>query len=63
MTQEHLGALFLDSRRRVLREREIYVGTASKALVSTREVMRFALDANADKTALRTRKFAMRSSG
>jgi DNA repair protein RadC len=47
MTQEHLGALFLDSRRRVLREREIYVGTASKALVSTREVMRFALDANA----------------
>src|SRR5438270_8157739 len=32
MTQEHLGALFLDSRSRVLREREIYVGTASKAL-------------------------------
>ncbi|HEY4640254.1 MAG TPA: DNA repair protein RadC [Thermoanaerobaculia bacterium] len=47
MTQEHLGALFLDSRRRVLREREIFVGTASKALVSTREVMRYALDANA----------------
>jgi DNA repair protein RadC len=47
MTQEHLGALFLDSRSRVLREREIYVGTASKALVSTREVIRFALDANA----------------
>ncbi|MBV8544306.1 MAG: DNA repair protein RadC [Acidobacteria bacterium] len=47
MTQEHLGALFLDSRRRVLREREIYVGTSSKALVSTREVMRYALDANA----------------
>jgi DNA repair protein RadC len=47
MTQEHLGALFLDSRSRVLREREIYVGTASKALVSTREVLRFALDANA----------------
>jgi DNA repair protein RadC len=47
MTQEHLGALFLDSRRRVLRDREIYVGTASKAFVSTREVIRFALDANA----------------
>jgi DNA repair protein RadC len=47
MTQEHLGALFLDSRSRVLREREIYVGTASKAFVSTREVIRFALDANA----------------
>jgi DNA repair protein RadC len=47
MTQEHLGALFLDSRSRVLREREIYVGTASNAFVSTREVIRFALDANA----------------
>jgi len=47
MTQEHLGALFLDSRSRVLREREIYVGTATKAFVSTREVMRYALDANA----------------
>jgi len=47
MTQEHLGALFLDSRSRVLREREIYVGTASRALVSTREVIRYGLDANA----------------
>lgn len=47
MHQEHLGALFLDSRRRVLREREIYVGSVSRALVSTREVIRFALDANA----------------
>ena len=47
MTQEHLGALFLDSRSRVLREREIYIGTAFKAFVSTREVIRYALDANA----------------
>ncbi|MGH9419620.1 MAG: UPF0758 domain-containing protein, partial [Thermoanaerobaculia bacterium] len=35
MHQEHLGALFLDSRQRVLREREIYVGTVFNALVST----------------------------
>lgn len=47
MNQEHLGALFLDSRNRVLREREIYVGTIANALVSTRDVIRFALDANA----------------
>jgi len=47
MTQEHLGALFLDSRSRVLRDREIYVGTTFKAFVSTREVIRYALDANA----------------
>jgi DNA repair protein RadC len=47
MRQEHLGALFLDARHRILREREIYVGTAFTAFVSTREVVRFALDANA----------------
>ena len=47
MHQEHLGALFLDSRRRILREREIYVGTSTNALVSTRDVIRFALEANA----------------
>src|ERR1700692_293016 len=47
LNQEHLGALFLDSRNRVLREREIYVGTIANALVSTRDVIRFALDANA----------------
>ncbi|HXA16960.1 MAG TPA: DNA repair protein RadC [Thermoanaerobaculia bacterium] len=47
LRQEHLGALFLDSRRRILREREIYVGTTFKAFVSTRDVVRLALDANA----------------
>lgn len=47
MHQEHLGALFLDSRSRILREREIYVGTVFNALVSTRDVIRFALEANA----------------
>jgi len=47
LNQEHLGALFLDSRNRVLREREIYVGTIANALVSTRDVIRCALDANA----------------
>lgn len=48
MNQERLGGLFLDSRNRVLRERElIYVGSIANALVSTRDVIRFALDANA----------------
>jgi DNA repair protein RadC len=45
--QEHLGAVFLDSRQRVLRQREVYVGTVSRALVSTRDVIRYALDTNA----------------
>jgi DNA repair protein RadC len=38
--QEHLIGVFLDSRGRVIREREI-------SIVSTRDVLRFALDANA----------------
>jgi DNA repair protein RadC len=42
--QERLGAIYLDSRNRVLREREVYVGTVSTATVSTRDVIRFALD-------------------
>src|SRR4051812_165416 len=44
MTQEHLGALFLDSRSRVLREREIYVGTAFKAFFAGGEAIRSAPD-------------------
>jgi len=47
LTQERLGALFLDSRGRIIRDREIYIGTISSALVSTRDVLRFALDSNA----------------
>jgi len=45
--QERLGALFLDSRHRILKEQQIYVGTMTNALVSTRDVIRFALEANA----------------
>ena len=46
-TQERLGAAFLDARNRVLKQREIYIGTINKALVSTRDVVRFALFENA----------------
>src|SRR5262249_45725217 len=46
-SQEHLGAVLLDSRHRVLRQCEIFVGSVSRALVSTRDVVRVALDANA----------------
>lgn len=46
-TQERLGAFFLDSRRRIMHHREIFVGTIAKALVSTRDVIRFTLEANA----------------
>lgn len=45
--QERLGAAFLDSRQRILRQREIYIGTISHAAVSTRDVIRFALQDNA----------------
>jgi DNA repair protein RadC len=45
--QEHLGAFFLDSRHRILRQRDIFIGTVNSALVSTRDIIRFALDENA----------------
>ena len=45
--QERLGAAFLDSRQRILRQREIYVGTINHAAVSTRDVIRHALEENA----------------
>ncbi len=47
LNQERLGALLLDSRHRVIRDRTLYVGTVDRAIVSTREVVRFTLDANA----------------
>lgn len=43
MTQERLGAIFLDSRDRILQQREIYIGTINTALVSTRDIIRFAV--------------------
>lgn len=42
-TQERLGAALLDTRHRVLKQREIFIGTNDKTLVSTREIIRFAL--------------------
>ncbi len=42
--QERLGAVYLDSRNRVIREREIYVGTLTSATISTRDVLRFAFE-------------------
>jgi DNA repair protein RadC len=45
--QERLGAIYLDARNRVIREREIYVGTVNSATVSTRDVLRHALDDHA----------------
>jgi len=45
--QEVLGAIYLDAKHRVLSEREIYVGTLNSATVSTRDVLRHALDDHA----------------
>jgi len=45
--QERLGAIFLDSKSRVIREREIYVGTLNATTVSTRDVLRYALEHHA----------------
>ena len=41
--QERLGAVYLDSKNRLIREREIYVGTLNSTMVSTRDVLRYAI--------------------
>ena len=50
--QERLGAYFLDARQKILRQREIFVGTVNRALVSTRDILRAALEENAIAVAL-----------
>lgn len=45
--QEVLGAVYLDAKHRVIRDRDIYVGTINSAVVSTRDVLRHALDDHA----------------
>lgn len=45
--QERLGVAFLDSRNRLIGEREVFVGTLSSAVVSTRDVIRLALEQHA----------------
>ena len=46
-SQEHLGAVLLDARQHVLKQCEIFVGTVTRALVSSRDVVRVALEINA----------------
>jgi DNA repair protein RadC len=46
-SQEHFGALYLDSRRRILRREELFRGTIDRTSVSTREIVRQALQENA----------------
>ena len=41
--QERMGAVLLDSKHRLLRQKEIFVGMKDRALVSPGEIMRFAL--------------------
>ena len=50
--QERLGAAFLDSRHRIISDRPIFIGSISNALVSTRDVIRFAMLDNAAAVAL-----------
>jgi DNA repair protein RadC len=45
--QETLGAIYLDTRDRIIREREIFVGSLNTAAVSSRDVVRFALEDHA----------------
>lgn len=42
-TEERVGAALLDARQRVMQQREIFVGSIDKAIVSTREIVRYGL--------------------
>ncbi len=50
--QEHVGAILLDARDRIIAQRLIFVGTLQAAFVSTRDVVRVALDMHAAKLVL-----------
>lgn len=41
--EERVGAALLDGRQRVMKQREIFVGSLDRAVVSTREVVRYGL--------------------
>src|SRR5438270_10819625 len=41
--QETFGGIYLDTRQRIISEREIFLGTMSSAAVSPRDIFRFAL--------------------
>jgi DNA repair protein RadC len=45
--QETVGGIYLDSRNRIISEREVYVGTLSSATVSPRDVFRHAFNDHA----------------
>ncbi len=45
--QETFGGIYLDTRHRIVSEREIYIGTLTSASVSPRDVFRWALHDNA----------------
>ena len=42
-TQERLGAALLDSRQRVMKQRDIFIGSLDKTFVSPREIISYAL--------------------
>lgn len=50
--QERLGVVLLDSRHRIVRQRDVFVGTINQALVSTRDIVRCALETNASAVVL-----------
>ena len=41
--EERVGAALLDARHNVMKQREIFVGSINKAVVSTREIIRYGL--------------------
>jgi DNA repair protein RadC len=45
--QERMGSVFLDMRDRVIKQKDIFIGTINHSAVSTREIIRLALEEDA----------------
>jgi len=52
LQQERLGAYLLDARGKILVKREIFVGTVNSVMISTRDIIRTAVEENAVAMAL-----------
>ncbi len=47
LKQEHLKAVYLDSRNRIIKEQTIFIGSLNESLINQREIFRTALEENA----------------
>lgn len=47
LKQEHLKAVYLDSRNKIIKEQTIFIGSLNESLTNQREIFKIALEENA----------------